>query len=73
MLGGEGGKWPLPAPVFLEKSPNMLQDQYKQIFLPFAPDVMLLCCLSVGCCLFKGKDPAITGPPGLPRAESADF
>lgn len=58
---------------FLEKFPNTLQSQYKHVSLPRCK-LSLLCCLSEGCCLFKGRDQPITGPPGSPSAaESADF
>ena len=74
MLRDGGGKWHLPAPLFSQKSPNMLRSQYKQICLLFDSIVaifMLLLC--VGCYLCKGSDPAITCPPHSPSAELARF
>lgn len=76
MLEGGGGKWQLPPPLFLEKSSNKVQNQYKYISFCL-PQILcklsLLCCLSVGYYLFKGGDPAINHTPGLPIAESDDF
>ena len=74
--GEWGGKWQLPAPLFLKKAINKVQNQYKQIFLLFAPGVVqtfFLCSLSAGCCLFKHGSSALHHSLGSPSAESADF
>ena len=57
MLGDRGGKWPLPAPLFLEESPRdlcpsrMCSEIRKHPSLLYAPCVfklLFLCCTSEG-------------------------
>lgn len=66
----------MPAPLFPEKSPNMLRNLFKQISLPFSPGIvklLLLCCPCESCCLFEDGDPDITQPLGRLTVESVDF
>lgn len=87
MLGGRGGRWYLPALLFLERSlnhhcPSGTHSEMSKVLSP--PSIsqvffklLLLHYNSVGCfsCyLFKGRDSASYHPPNSPRAiKPTDF
>lgn len=77
--GGYGKKMGLPTlfsnlKTLFSRSPNRLQNQYEQIRLLFAHGVAQTAVfMSLSMQATKGGNPAITCPPGLPSASSADL
>lgn len=74
MLVGGRGKWHLLATLFSEESVNMLRSQYKQMSPVLSPLLyklkFFMLLLHAGCCLFKGRDLAITHSPSSHNTES---
>lgn len=79
MLGFGGGKWYLPAPLFLEGCPchpclsGPCSEVIKSLFLPCAPgDSSSLCGLSSAkVCFLPFSNPVATSPPQMAVARFA--
>lgn len=74
--GYGGGKWHVPASLFLEESPYEFYPSRAHSEMPQFFKLLLLHCISVGflsCFVFKGGDIGFSHHLGSPKAKPADF